>query len=67
LRRRRVCRKASGGYRAFERRSRQRFTLIAGDFDGDGRSDVLSAESAGELGATKFHVHFERDGELARS
>jgi hypothetical protein len=64
-----LCHEASGGYRAFGAPiSGNAFTLTAGDFDGDGRADVLGQESPGELGATKVRVHyFERDGRLARS
>ncbi|HKP61051.1 MAG TPA: VCBS repeat-containing protein [Polyangiales bacterium] len=64
-----LCHEASGGYRAFGAPIfGNAFTLTAGDFDGDGRADVLGQESPGKLGATKFRLHyFERDGRLARS
>jgi hypothetical protein len=62
-----VCRRATGGYRLLPGRiAGNAHSLVAGDFDGDGRGDVLSFEASGQLGATKFRVHyFERDGRVA--
>jgi hypothetical protein len=64
-----VCREATGGYvaagTAIADNAR---AVIAADFDGDGRADVMSKESPSALGASKFRLHFfDRDGSLAQS
>ena len=41
------------------------YSLLAGDFDGDGRADVVSREPMDGLGRTRLHVHyFGQDGTL---
>ncbi len=61
-----VCRRATGSYtKAVESLPGNAFSLTSGDFDGDGRADLLSHEALGPLGATKFRVqYFGRDGAL---
>ena len=39
------------------------YSLLAGDFDGDGRAEVVSREPTDGLGRTRLHVHyFGQDG-----
>lgn len=40
------------------------WTLLAGDFDGDGRSDVLGREPLDALGRTGLRLHYFDDGGL---
>jgi hypothetical protein len=43
-------------------------SLLAGDFDGDGRTDILSRGPQGTLGLTKVRFHyFDERGKLAES
>jgi hypothetical protein len=64
-----VCREASGGYVAGRMTVMANArSVIAADFDGDGRADVMSQESLSSFGASKFRLHyFDRDGSLAQS
>jgi hypothetical protein len=64
-----VCRRATGGYRALAARiPGNAHSLLAGDFDGDGRGDIVSLEPSGQLGATKFRIHyFDRDAAFAKT
>jgi len=64
-----VCREATGGYVASGTTIADNArTVVAADFDGDGRADVVSKESPSALGASKFRLHFfDRDGSLAQS
>jgi hypothetical protein len=54
-----VCREATGSY---DTRAQpiggNAFSLLAGDFDGDGRADILSRQPPGLLGSTTFRVQF---------
>jgi hypothetical protein len=64
-----VCRKVAGEYRALpERVLGNAWALSAGDFDGDGREDVLASARPSAFGITKFRVHrFDQDGALVQS
>jgi hypothetical protein len=43
-------------------------SLLAGDFDGDGRADVVSREPVDAIGRTRLHVHtFGPDGTLVET
>lgn len=64
-----VCRKATGRYRAqAEPVPGNAFSLLAADFDGDGRADILSLEPSGMLGAAKVRVHyFDREAQWTQT
>jgi hypothetical protein len=64
-----VCREATGGYLARSATITDNATsVVAADFDGDGRADVMSQESLSVVGATKFRLHFfDRDGTPAQT
>ena len=54
-----VCRAASGQYRAVaEPVLGNAWSLASGDFDGDGRADVLVGERPTAYGLTKLRVHY---------
>lgn len=54
-----VCREATGNYVASSIRITDNATsVIAADFDGDGRTDIVSQEALSELGASKFRLNF---------
>jgi hypothetical protein len=59
-----VCREATGNYVATNTRITDNATsVIAADFDGDGRADVMSQESLSVLSGSKFRLNFfGRDG-----
>jgi hypothetical protein len=63
-----ICRKASGTYLALgEPLTGNAAALSSGDFDGDGRSDLVSFEPGGAFGATKARIHyFDAAGALTR-
>lgn len=61
-----LCRLPTGG---FERRTKFASTvsswLSAADFDGDGRTDIISSEPADQVQQARFHLHyFDRDSML---
>ena len=58
-----VCRKATGEYQVMsERILGNAWSLGSGDFDGDGRAEVLASERPSALGSAKSRVHyFDRD------
>lgn len=62
-----ICRRPTGGFtppREFEVGTAA--VLASGDFDGDGRADVLSAEPLDVFGVTRIKFHyFDEQGELA--
>jgi hypothetical protein len=62
-----LCRPSSGAYVEVPQViPGNAFSLLAGDFDGDRRGDIVSVEPAGQRGATKFRLHyFDRAGSLA--
>lgn len=54
-----VCRRATGGFLPpLSPILANAESLQAGDFDGDGRDDILSLEPGGLLGVTKMRVHY---------
>lgn len=64
-----VCRKPSGnfvvGAKALDSGA---WSLASGDFDGDGRIDVMSLEPADAIGATRLRFHyFDAQGQLAET
>jgi hypothetical protein len=63
-----VCREATGRYREQPARiSGHTQSLLAGDFDGDGRGDIVDLEPT-SVGATRLRLHFfDRDGGLAQT
>jgi hypothetical protein len=64
-----VCRKATGTYLGRSAPvADNAYSVVASDFDGDGRADVLTQEELGGSNSTKFRVHFfDRDGVLAQT
>ena len=64
-----VCRRATGSYRALPGSiAASAHSLLSGDFDGDGRGDIVSVEPSGQLGATRFRLHyFDRDGTVSKT
>jgi hypothetical protein len=60
----RICRKPSGVFELLASLPASPSRLVMGDFDGDGRSDLLTLDSdSGEVGA----FFFEKTGSVARS
>ena len=61
-----LCRAATGKYvPVAESITGNAFSLVGGDFNGDGRADILSQQPAGTLGNTTFRVfYFDRAGKL---
>ncbi len=64
-----ICREPSG---KFEQPSKAvdvgAWSLTAGDFDGDGRDDVMSSEPLDSIGATRVRfLYFDAQGEFAES
>jgi hypothetical protein len=64
-----ICREATGGYTPLGVDiPGNAFSLIASDFDGDGRADVASLEPPSPFGGTTLRVHYlDRDGRLAET
>jgi hypothetical protein len=64
-----LCRAATGKYLPVaETIAGNAFSLAAGDFNGDGRADILSQQPAGILGSTTFRVlYFDQAGKLQRT
>ena len=64
-----LCRAATGKYLPVaEDIAGNAFSLVAGDFNGDGRADILSQQPAGSLGSTKFRVHYlDQAGKLEQT
>lgn len=54
-----VCRRVTGRFeRAEDPVPGDAETLMSGDFDGDGRADIVNLEPAGALGARRMSVHY---------
>jgi FG-GAP-like repeat/FG-GAP repeat len=64
-----ICREPTGSYTALpEVNVGRAFSLLAGDFDGDGRTDVVTAEPLDVRGGTRLSFHyFDANGALAES
>jgi hypothetical protein len=60
-----VCRRATGEYRPVASGiPGSTRSLLSGDFDGDGRADVVGLETPGAYGASKTRIHyFDSSGE----